>query len=71
VVYFSGFNDTIKSYTLEYKNQLAQMVTELGGEVRFDNDFNEHITHVVSHFIPHQRPLPVNERVMMNCSLGS
>jgi hypothetical protein len=47
VVYFSGFSDANKPYSLEFKNQLAKMVTDLGGEVRFDNEFNEHITHVV------------------------
>jgi hypothetical protein len=48
-VYFSGFSDANKQYSVEFKNQLAKMVTDLGGEVRFDNEFNEHITHVVRH----------------------
>jgi hypothetical protein len=47
VVYFSGFSDANKQFSIEFKNQLAKMVTDLGGEVRFDNEFNEHITHVV------------------------
>ncbi len=47
MVYFSGFSDANKQFSIEFKNQLAKMVTDLGGEVRFDNEFNEHITHVV------------------------
>ena len=64
VVYFSGFSDANKQFSIEFKNQLAKMVTDLGGEVRFDNEFNEHITHVVRHPLS---PSPPHQFVLLFC----
>jgi hypothetical protein len=48
VVAFSGFKDGDRYFSNDLKEQLIKMIDNLGGEVRYEADFDCKITHVVT-----------------------